>query len=248
MDKTPIYQYPASYARENGELEQYRASLKAHTACKRAIDDAIRDGWDNMNFVPGTARKVLAQFSPERVFFVLAYTVREREYDTRITGHNQSWAKTVPLYGMKSGRGDCTLESHSAKVDLFIDAVQHEYLLSLPLKREEIKAEAQRILTEFQKAQQPNSPSGTHYMAQVSPDFLARAKTKDHDRLMDMLPFETLTLSSLNGRKGVFALIRQDENRFRPLRLRKPSVRKKLQEQPDTPKPPSKGKAMEQEL
>ena len=84
-----------------------------------------------MNFVPGTARKVLAQFSPERVFFVLAYTVREREYDTRITGHNQSWAKTVPLYGMKSGRGDCTLESHSAKVDLFIDAVQHEYLLSL---------------------------------------------------------------------------------------------------------------------
>ena len=89
MDKTPIYQYPASYAREHGELEQYRASLKAHTACKCAIDDAIRDGWDNMNFTPGTARKVLTQFSPERVFFVLAYTVREREYDTRITGHNQ---------------------------------------------------------------------------------------------------------------------------------------------------------------
>ena len=120
--------------------------------------------------------------------------------------------------------------------------------MSLPLKREEIKAEAQRILTEFQKAQQPNSPSGTHYMAQISPDFLARAKTKDHDRLMDMLPFETLTISSLNGRKGVFALIRQDENRFRPLRLRKSSVRKKLQEKPDTPKPPKKGKATGQEL
>ncbi|MDE6589950.1 MAG: DUF3849 domain-containing protein [Oscillospiraceae bacterium] len=248
MDKTPIYQYPASYARENGELEQYRASLKAHTACKCAIDDAIRDGWDNMNFVPGTARKVLAQFSPERVFFVLAYTVQEREYDTRITGHNQSWAKTVPLYGMKSGRGDCTLESHSTKVDLFIDAVQHEYLLSLPLKREDIKAEAQRILTEFQAAREPNSPNGTHYMAQISQDFLVRASTKDHDRLMAMLPFQSLVFSSMVGRNGLFALISKDENRSKPLRLRKPSVRKKLQEQPDAPKPPSKGKATEQEL
>ncbi len=248
MDKTPIYQYPASYARENGELELYRASLKAHAACKCAIDDAIQDGWDGMNFAPGTARKVLSQFGPERVFFVLAYTVREREYDTRITGHNQSWAKTIPLYGLQSGWGSCTLESHSAKVDLFIDAARHEHLLSLPLKREDIQAEAERILAEFQDANKPNSPNGTHYMAQVSPDFLARANTKDHDRLIAMLPFETLTLSSLNDRKGIFALIRQDENRFRPLRLRKSSVRKKLQEQPDTPKPPSKGKATEQEL
>ena len=85
-------------------------------------------------------------------------------------------------------------------------------------------------------------------MAQISPDFLARAKTKDHDRLMAMLPFQSLTLSTLNGRKGTYALIRQDENRFQPLVLRRPSVRKKLREQPDTPKRPGKGKATEQEL
>ena len=153
-----------------------------------------------------------------------------------------------PLYGMKSGRGDCTLESHSTKVDLFIDAVQHEYLLSLPLKREDVKAEAQRILTEFQEAQGPNSPNGTHYMAQISQDFLVRASTKDHDRLMAMLPFQSLVFSSMVGRNGLFALISKDENRSKPLRLRKSSVRRKLQEQPDTPKPPSKGKATEQEL
>ena len=135
MDKTPIYKYPANYAREKGELELYRASLAAHAACKCAIDDAILDGWDGMNFVPGTARKVLGQFGPERVFFVLAYTVRERKGDTRITGHNQSWAKTIPLYGLQRGRGSCTLESHSTKVDLFIDMAQKEYLLSLPSGR-----------------------------------------------------------------------------------------------------------------
>ena len=42
MDKTPIYPYPAAYAQENGELEQYRASMKALDACKRAIEKAIR--------------------------------------------------------------------------------------------------------------------------------------------------------------------------------------------------------------
>ena len=79
----------------------------------------------------------------------------------------------------------------------------------------------------------------------------ARAKTKDHDRLMAMLPFQSLTLSTLNGRKSTYALIRQDENRFRPLVLRRPSLRKQLQEQqPDAPKPssPGRGKAKGPEL
>ena len=80
-------------------------------------------------------------------------------------------------------------------------------------------------------------------MAQVSPDFLARAKTKDHDRLIAMLPFQSLTLSTLNGRKGTYALIRQEENRFQPLVLRRPSVRKQLQEQQtDAPKPSTPGR------
>jgi len=190
----------------------------------------------------------LLQFGPERVWFVLAYTVRERQDDTRITGHNQSWAKTIPLYGLQGGRGDCTLESHSVKVDLFIDAARHEYLLSLPLKREDIQAEAERILAEFQNANEPNSPNETHFMARVSPDFMARAGTKDMDRLMGMLPFRSLTLSTLNDHKGIFALIRRDEDRSRPLRLRRPSVRKKLQEQPDAPRSPAKGGPKGQEL
>ena len=55
MDKTPIYPYPATYARENGELEQYRASLKALAECKCAIDDAIFYNWDGMNFAKDSA-------------------------------------------------------------------------------------------------------------------------------------------------------------------------------------------------
>lgn len=42
-DTTQLYIYPASYAREHGELEQYRASYKANIACKEAIEQAIAD-------------------------------------------------------------------------------------------------------------------------------------------------------------------------------------------------------------
>jgi len=121
--------------------------------------------------------------------------------------------------------------------------------LEQPLKAADIKAEAEHILKRFQDASEPNSPNGTHYMAQVSPDFLARAKDKDTDRLMSILPFQSLSLSGLEGRKGIFALISKDENRFQKLVLRRPSVRKKLQAQPaaDAPKPPSNGRAKEPE-
>ena len=403
MNQTPIYPYPITYAREHGELEQYRASLKTLAECKCAIDDAIFDNWDGMNFAKDSAKGVLKQFGPERVAFILAYTVRERNIDNRFSGHNASWANTVPLYGIASGRESCTLESHPAKVDLFIDLVRkdlqelaqqksasrqkssvkpkketvkmdktpvykesfqyayqhgeqkqhlasnraniackeaieqaitshyydnrfnaeaavrdvvkqfgfermfyvlantvqtqggdgrvsrsnkdwaqtipvafengrrdmsflitrshpglldmfvskarHEHLLRQPLKAADIKAEAAYILERFQAAQEPNSPNGTHYMVQVSPDFLARAGTKDTDRLMAMLPFQTLSLSGLEGRKGTFALISKDEDRFQKLILRRPSVRKKLQEQPaaDAPKPPAKGRNKTQE-
>ena len=41
----PVYPYPADYARQNGELEQYRASYKANVACKEAIEAAINGNY-----------------------------------------------------------------------------------------------------------------------------------------------------------------------------------------------------------
>ena len=57
MDKPTIYPYPITYARENGELEQYRASLKALVECKCAIVFSFFDylvwiffGYNSANF------------------------------------------------------------------------------------------------------------------------------------------------------------------------------------------------------
>ena len=178
-------------------------------------------------------------------------TVQTQETDGRVSQSNKKWAQSIPVAFERGTRDVSYLitRTHPGLLDIFVSKARHEFLLKQPLKAADIKAEAAHILERFQAAQEPNSPNGTHYMVQVSPDFLARAGTKDTDRLMSMLPFQSLSLSGLEGRKGIYALILKDENRFQKLVLRKPSVRRRLQEQPavDAPKPPSKGRTKEPE-
>jgi len=183
---------------------------------------------------------------------VLANTVQDMGQDGRVSRANKDWAWTIPV-AFESGKRDVSYlitQCHPGLLDMFVRDARHEHLLRQPLKAADIKAEATHILERFQAAREPNSPSGTHYMVQVSPDFLARAGSKDTDRLMSMLPFQSLSLSTLEGQKGTYALILKDENRFQPLVLRRPSVRKKLQEKsavPAAPSEPGKPKAKRKE-
>ena len=252
MDKTPVYNQSFAYAYEHGETEQCLASKRANIACKEAIENAIASHYgDNRFRAKEAVQEVAKQFSYERMFYVLANTVQAMDGDGRISRNNKNWAQTIPVTFENQKRDTSFLitRSHAGLLNMFVETARHEHLLRQPLKAADIRAEAIYILNRLQAAQEPNSPNGTHYMVQVSPDFLARAKTKDIDRLMTMLPFKSLSLSALNGMRGTYALISKDENRSQKLVLRKPSVRKKLQEKseisaPSTP--PGKSKSKEQ--
>ena len=252
MNKTPLYKGSYEYAYQHGEGDQHIASNRANIACKEAIETAIASHYhDNSLDTQAAVRDVVKQFGYERMFYVLANTVQTQETDGRVSQSNKKWAQSIPVAFERGTRDVSYLitRTHPGLLDIFVSKARHEFLLRQPLKAADIKAEAAHILERFQAAQEPNSPNGTHYMVQVSPDFLARAGTKDTDRLMSMLPFQSLSLSGLEGRKGIYALILKDENRFQKLVLRKPSVRRRLQEQPavDAPKPPSKGRTKEPE-
>lgn len=232
---TPVYKHPATYAREHNELEIYRASHKANITCRDAIDNAIRDNYRNNCLGSDTAKQVIAEFGFDRTLYVLANTVREKDWDGRIDRKNKDWARTIPVFDDENGFGDNrNLEflvdrAHPGLLDLFINQARREYLLTQPLTKEDIQAEAARLLRRLQSEREPNSPNETHFMAQLSPDFLLRASTKDQDRLFTLLPFKSLTFSALKDRKGLFAFIQKNENRDQPIRQRKPSVRKKLE-------------------
>ncbi len=234
MDKTPVYKYPASYARENDELSLYRASNKANIACKEAIEQAIADHYRDNRLTTGAVKQVVEQFGYERMFYVLANTVKQKDWDGRISDDNKAWASTITVFENPDAWGqdrNCYFvvdRPHTGLTDLFIKQARHEYLLTQPLNKQDIQTEAARLLSRLQAEREPNSPSGTHFMAQISPDFLMRAGSKDQDKLFSLLPFSSLTISTLNDRKGEFVFISNNENRDKQLRTQRQSVKDKL--------------------
>ena len=244
LRELPVYPYPADHARENGELDVYRASFRANVSCKEAIEAAIRDNYHDNRLDTAAVGQVSEQFGQERMLYVLAATVRHFDYDGRISRDNKRWANTIPVYENKDGMGgdrsvQFVVSSHPGLTDLFLTQARREQ----PLTADEIKAEAARLLGKLQEPVQPNSPGGTHFMAEVSRDFMERAGAKDTAALQKLLPFSSLALTTLKDRRGVFALIGKDEDRSQS--LRRPSVRSKLQQTAEQKPTAAKKKELE---
>ena len=87
-------------------------------------------------------------------------------------------------------------------------------------------------MQELRAPDAPNSPHGTHYMARVSPDFLARAGPQAHDQLMALLPFRSLAITGMKDLPGTYVTILASEDRSKELRQRRPSVRRQLKQEP----------------
>ena len=98
MQEAAIYRETANYAYEAGELESYRASLAANVECHRAIEAAISSNYgDNRLDADAAVKSVLEQFSPERVRYVLANTIQQKDFDGRIPQPLKEWAKSVEV-------------------------------------------------------------------------------------------------------------------------------------------------------
>lgn len=132
-DMTPVYFHLGAYAREHGELDQYRASCKANIACKEAIEQAIADHYRDNRLDPAGVRQVLQQFDYDRIFYVLANTVRQKEHDGRISRDNKAWAQTIPVCEDKDGFGyDRNVyfvvdRSHTGLMDLFLTQAREDF-------------------------------------------------------------------------------------------------------------------------
>ena len=130
-DATPVYPYSAAYAREHGELDAYRTSHKENVACKQAIEAAIREYYRDNNLGKEGAQQVIEQFGLERVQYVLANTVRQKDWDGRISPDNKAWARNIPVYEDKNHWGDdrnlgFVVASHPGLTDLFTTQVRRE--------------------------------------------------------------------------------------------------------------------------
>lgn len=163
MKNIPIYDKTADYAREHGELEPRRASHRENIACSKAITDAIHGNYANNSLDTKTALKQLTDaFSLERIAVVTAVSIRDKDWDARISNSNKEWAKAVPFpkdiddWGVDRN-ADCKVtETHPGLLNLFTDAVRKELEITktVPLKKPSLVEKLSRPLP--QKADKSN--------------------------------------------------------------------------------------------
>lgn len=127
MDNTAVYPHTAAYAKEHGELPQYRESLQANIACKEAIEKAVNENYHNWSIDTKTAAaQVMAQFPVERIRYVLAATVQQKDWDGRISDTNKAWAKTIPVADEQNRCRYVVDRCHPGLTDLFIKQFREE--------------------------------------------------------------------------------------------------------------------------
>ena len=147
----PLYRHDAAYAREQGDLDLYRASRRANIACKEAIEASISEHYRDNRLDRDAVPQVIEQFGYTRTLYVLANTVQQMEWDGRFSPANKAWAKTVDIPPTPDGFGsdrnlDFVVDSHPGLVNLFLSQARQDYLRLQPLTPEEIHTEAARLL------------------------------------------------------------------------------------------------------
>lgn len=128
-----IYSHSVIYALEHGEIEQYRLSHNTNVECKEAIEQAIAEHYRANRLGSEAVHQVVEQFGYDRVFLVLANTVRQKEWDGRISHSNREWAKAFPVpedkdsFGKDRNRELIVDRSHTGLMDMFLTQARKEY-------------------------------------------------------------------------------------------------------------------------
>ena len=155
MNKIPIYDKTAAYAKENNELEAYRASRKANAECSMAISEAANSNYSDNTFNSAAAlKKVAAEFSLERIAVVVAVSIRDKDHDGRLSKENKAWAKSVPFpkdmddWGRDRNSLCAVQDVHPGILNIFADAVRKELeqTNTIPLKKPSLVEKLSRPL------------------------------------------------------------------------------------------------------
>lgn len=155
-DYPTIYRQTIAQAKANGNMELYRASHKENIACSKAIDEAIRNNFDGMHLNDNTADSVILEYGIDRVIYVLANTLQQKEYDGRFSAANKEWAAETKVLAGKNNYEFCS-NAHPAILDGFCDMVRKA-------QRELQKPSIKKKLAEF--SEQKQNTQSTHTVPQ----------------------------------------------------------------------------------
>lgn len=127
VDDTYLYTDGLDAARRSGQIALWRASHQANIACKKAIEDSIRQGFDGVHLKEDCAKEVLEEFGFKRVNWVLANTIQEKSGDGRFRPDNRSWAQRTFIPEDMGHKVEFIVNSHSEVVNGFVNQVRDAY-------------------------------------------------------------------------------------------------------------------------
>lgn len=89
-----IYKSSLKYAKENGELEQYRESMNLCDECGTLISRSIAEKFNNNYLdVKKVTAEAVGKYGFERAMLMLALRIDSLNYDGRFTADNKEWAQ-----------------------------------------------------------------------------------------------------------------------------------------------------------
>lgn len=121
-----IYRYSREEAVRCNEEDLWRESYEENCNCARAIEKAIQRDFDGMHLGNGCAKSVIQQYGYDRVMWVLANTLQEKQSDGRFSHENKKWGNSfyIPKDDVCL---DYCVENHPAVLDGFVSMVRQEW-------------------------------------------------------------------------------------------------------------------------
>lgn len=127
MDKIkPLYQWSRHEADSCRETDLWVESHKENIRCARAIETAINRNFDGKSLNTDCAGSVIREFGYNRVMWVLAATLQEKQSDGRFSHDNKKWGGGFYIPKDTPKREFC-VESHPAVLDGFIDQTRRAW-------------------------------------------------------------------------------------------------------------------------
>ena len=123
----PLYPWSRKYAEEHRERGLWRESYKENCDCARAIERAISDAYDYASYhLNDATAPIIERYGFDRVNFVLASTVQEKNHDGRFAHDNKDWAGRFYLPADEDRWQSC-VDSHPVLTNAFLDQVREAW-------------------------------------------------------------------------------------------------------------------------
>ena len=130
----PLYKDNAEHATATGQYGSFLESYRINGLCRYAIEEAITSGYRDNTLDESVVRSVLAQFGEERVAFVMANSIQQKNWDGRISEENKAWAQSyeVPADGAESF---AVTGVHPGLIDVFATQLRKELTANIEMEK-----------------------------------------------------------------------------------------------------------------